>query len=248
MFAAASLGAVMVSSGAQAADLGGYKDDPVAAYNQSIWGPGWALRVRALGVLPDESSANWKVNGQTNTAALGTNPGLTIDNSLVPELDVSYFFTKNLAVELILGVTPHNVSGAGSISGQGKIGDAWLLPPTLMAQYHFELGHGIKPYVGVGVNYTVFFDQGGSANYSDFKLEDNWGFALQAGVDIPIGGNWFFNVDVKRIWLDTTATAYTSAQNPLGGGHKVTADVTVDPWLIGAGIGYKFGAPAASLK
>ena len=71
MFAAASLGAVMMSTGAQAADLGGYKDDPVAAYNQSIWGPGWALRVRALGVLPDESSANWKVNGQTNTAALG---------------------------------------------------------------------------------------------------------------------------------------------------------------------------------
>ena len=162
---------------------------------------------------------------------------------MVPELDISYFLTKNLAVELILGVTPHDVNAAGALkdAGYGKIGDAWLLPPTLMAQYHFELGRGIKPYVGAGVNYTVFFDQGAGPHFQDFKLDDNWGFALQAGVDVPLGGNWFFNVDVKRIWLDTTATAYV-------GGTKVTADVTVDPWLVGVGIGYKFGAPAAPLK
>jgi outer membrane protein len=242
MIAAASLGAVMVSTGAQAADLGGYKDEP-AAYSSSIWGPGWALRLRALGVLPDENSGNWYLNtGNPNTSGYINGANLSIDNTVVPELDISYFFTKNIAVELILGVTPHDVNAAGTIAPLGKIGDAWLLPPTLMAQYHFELGRGIKPYVGAGVNYTVFFDQGAGPNFSDFKLDDNWGFALQAGVDIPISGNWFFNVDVKRIFLDTTATAWTKT------GAKVTADVTVDPWLVGVGIGYKFGAPPASLK
>lgn len=249
MFAAASLGAAaMLSNGAQAADLGGYKDEPVA-FHDSIWGPGWAIRARAVGVLPDEDSANWRVNGTPlGDAVPGAHGQLSIDNAVIPELDISYFFTKNLAVELILGVTPHDVHGKDSLAAFGKIGDAWLLPPTLMAQYHFELGRGIKPYVGVGVNYTVFFDQGGATNYSDFKLDDNWGFALQAGVDVPLGGNWFFNVDVKRIWLDTTATAYTSASHPLGGGNRVTADVTVDPWLIGVGIGYKFGGAPAPLK
>lgn len=244
MLAAASLGAVMVSTSAQATDLSGYKDDPVAVYNNSMWGPGWALRLRALGVVPDESSSNWKAGGAPISGAL------SIDNSVVPELDISYFFTKNLAVELILGVTPHNVSGSGDLASFGKIGDAWLLPPTLMAQYHFELGRGIKPYVGVGVNYTMFFDQGAGPAFSDFKLDDNWGFALQAGVDVPLGGNWFFNVDVKKIFLDTTATAWTKP-GALGAGSAatmVTADVTVDPWLIGVGIGYKFGAAPAPLK
>jgi outer membrane protein len=238
MFAAASLGAAfMLSNGAQAADLGGYKDEPPVAYNDSIWGPGWAVRVRALGVVPNESSSNWKANG-----AAFSNGGLSIDNAVVPEVDVSYFFTKNFAAELIVGATSHTITGSNGLASLGKLGDTWALPPTLLGQYHFEIGRGIKPYVGAGLSYAVFFEQGAGSNFRDFKIDDNWGFALQAGIDIPLGNNWFFNVDVKRLWIETKATAWTK------GGDKVTADVAVDPWLIGVGVGYKFGGAPAPLK
>jgi outer membrane protein len=84
--------------------------------------------------------------------------------------------------------------------------------------------------VGAGVNYTHFFNEdAGSLN--SVKYDDSFGFALQAGVDIPIQDNWYFNIDVKKVYIDTTAKF-----SPSG----VRADVDIDPWLVGVGIGYKF--------
>ena len=80
------------------------------------------------------------------------------------QLDLTYFFTKNIAAELVLGVTPHTVNGTGGITPFGKVGDAWLLPPTLPLQYHFDTGTAFKPYVGGGVNYTIFFDESTGPN------------------------------------------------------------------------------------
>jgi outer membrane protein len=248
LIATAVLGAAfLASAGAQAADLkrGGYKDmEPTPVVEE--YGPGWMIRFRGLGVVPQEGSGNWKLDHAHSAALDGA--GLNITNSVVPELDISYFFTKNIAAELILGVTPHQVNSAGSLSSTlhlGQIGNAWLLPPTLLLQYHFYLDKGIKPYVGVGVNYTIFFNEGTGTGFQDFNLDDNWGWALQAGIDIPLGGNWFFNVDVKKIFLDTKATVgLGAAANP----PIVTADVQVDPWLIGVGVGYRFGAAPQPLK
>ncbi len=201
------------------------------------YGPGWMLRFRALGVLPDEASSHWKLNGSPLSGA-----DVDIDNSVVPELDISYFFTSNIALELIAAVTPHDIDGGGSIKGLGKVGDAWLLPPTLLLQYHFDAGHGFKPYVGAGINYTVFFNEDSGRNYSNLKLDDSFGWALQAGVDVHLQGNWFFNVDVKKLWLDTEASV------TLRDVGRVKADVDINPWIVGVGVAYRFGAMPEPLK
>ncbi len=172
------------------------------------------IRARAVGVLPAEDGR------------VSNGDSVNIDNSYVPELDFTYFFTPNIAAELIAAVTPHDVSTSSGIDA----GDAWLLPPTLTLQYHFTQFSGIKPYVGAGVNYTVFFNEDGGA-LNDVDYDNSFGPALQVGFDVPIEENWYFNVDVKKIWIDTQATFRPSG---------VTADVDIDPWLVGVGIGYKF--------
>jgi len=208
-------------AGAAAADLGGSMKDTPDSVHEAYWGSGWMIRGRILGVLPDAGTSDW----------IGAPAGsdLEIDDSIVPELDITYFFNSNLAVELILGVTPHDIDGDGALAGL-DIGEAWLLPPTLLLQYHFDVGHGIKPYVGAGVNYTMFFNvDGGDAGSLD--LDNNFGWALQAGVDIHLRDNWFLNVDVKKLWLETDATV---------GGGAITTNVEIDPWIIGVGLGYRF--------
>ena len=110
------------------------------------------IRVRALGVLPDSSGSTVDLAGARMPASL------SIANSIVPEADVSYYFTPNWAVEVIAGVTPHDITGTGAISGL-SVGRARLLPPTVTARYHFTDFGAFRPHVGAGVNYTVFFDQ-----------------------------------------------------------------------------------------
>jgi len=146
----------------------------------------WQVRVRALGVLPASSGSTVNVQG---VPALSTpNSGLSIGNSIVPELDISYFITRNVAAELILGVTPHNITGSGALANL-NIGRAWLLPPTLLAQYHFTDFGAFKPYIGIGLNYTIFFGQ--SAGYTqtnglgvtNLSLNNTVGGAVQVGFD-----------------------------------------------------------------
>lgn len=181
----------------------------------------WMIRARALGVIPQEDSS-------TITAVGGK---AEVDNSLVPEVDVSYFFTDNIAAELIAATTKHDVTAKGTALGTVDAGHAWLLPPTLTLQYHFTgLASGIKPYVGAGVNYTIFYNEDSGA-LNDVKYEDSFGTALQVGVDIPVKDNWYINLDAKKLFLDTTAKF---------NGGTVSTDVDLDPLLVGLGVGYRF--------
>lgn len=219
--AAALLGATALT-GAQAADLPSTKLAP-AVPTFSAWSP-WMIRGRALFVVPQED-ANLRLGG---APVIGGK--VDISNSVVPELDITYFFTKNIAAELILGVTPHNVKGAGSLA-DARIGSAWLLPPTLMLQYHFTDLGAFKPYLGAGVNYTIFFNEKAKGGFTDFDLKDSFGFALQAGFDYMIDQHWGFNFDVKKLFLEPKV----KVNNGL-----VAGKVKIDPWLIGAGVTYRF--------
>lgn len=172
------------------------------------------VRARALNVRPDVSSS------------MNISDTVKIDNSVVPEVDFTYFFTPNVSAELIAGVTPHDVSTNGGVDA----GSVWLLPPTLTLQYHFTGLGSMIPYVGAGINYTHFFnpDAGSLTNAS---YSDSWGGALQAGADFALGNNWYANVDVKKLYINTNAKFLNDS---------ITADVDIDPWVIGAGVGYKF--------
>ncbi len=222
---AAAFAGLLVATGAQAADLsgpasmgGGYKDD--VAY--SWWNAGDIfVRVRGEAVIPQVSS---------------TGANLSVSTQAIPEGDISYFLTKNIAVEMICCLTEHQINAAGL----GKVGDAWLFPPTVMAQYHFDMGQ-FKPYVGAGVNYTVFFDESAAGVFHNLKLNDAWGAAVQVGVDYHLTGNWFANVDFKKLWLDTDYSVGAGAGN-------VHGHVDLDPIIAGAGIGYRFGTGYTPLK
>ena len=197
----------------------------------------WQLRVRALGVLPSASGSTVNVQG---VPALSTpNSGLSIGNSIVPELDVSYYFTPNVAAELVLGVTPHNITGTGALSNL-NVGSSWLLPPTLLAQYHFTEFGKFKHYVGIGVNYTVFFSQNAAytptngLSVTNLSINNAFGGAAQIGFDYMIDKHWGINFDVKKYLLRPTYNATVNYTIPVSG----TANI--DPWLIGAGLTYRF--------
>ena len=178
-----------------------------ALAQQAKEGP-WLVRARAVNL----DSANGDTTGL----------GLGINNKWIPEVDVSYFFNKNVALELVLTVPQqHTLS-----SNTGVMGTLKHLPPTLMAQYHFE-AVGYKPYVGAGINYTRF----SSVNIGGPTLEkDSWGPAVQVGVDIPLRGNMYFNVDVKKVLIRTDV--FSGATN-LG-------SFKVDPLLASVGLGWRF--------
>ena len=197
----------------------------------------WMVRGRVIGVLPDEGGV-LKVGGATL-------PGdVDIGDQYVPELDITYFFNDNFAVELILAVTPHDVKATGVTVGPLTdatidLGDVWLLPPTLTAQYHFNTDSKFKPYVGAGVNATFFFDEDEGPVADGISYDESFGFALQAGVDVDLDGTpggWAFNADVKKIWIQTDVTVdFTTAL-----GASVNAEVDIDPVVVGVGLGYRF--------
>ena len=205
----------------------------------------WMVRGRVIGVLPDES-ADLSVGG----ARL---PGtVDINDQYVPELDITYFFTDHIAAELILGVTPHDVTATGvTVPGvmtdaSIDLGDVWLLPPTLTLQYHFNTDGALKPYVGAGVNATLFFDEDAGPVADGIDYDPSVGFALQAGFDYDLDGvpgGWAFNADVKKVWIEPDVTVdFTSALGPALGASsvKVDADVEINPVIVGLGFGYRF--------
>jgi outer membrane protein len=203
--------------------------------------------VRVLGTVVDpDTDAAVSANG---AAIAGANA--EVSTQVIPALTLSYFFDSNWAVELFCCFSKHSVDGKGAIAGLGEIADAWIFPPVVTLQYHFAGLGPIKPYLGAGVQYIHFFSEGTGANVlgaSSVDIDDAFGFALQAGTDISLGEGWYLNADVKKVWLNTDVTWNNTA---LG---TVKADVDMDPWIISAGVGYRFnledlfGSRAAPLK
>lgn len=181
------------------------------------------LRSRVIGVLPDEDSTVSVIRGNVDAS-----------NAWTGEIDASYFFTDNIAAELIAATTKHKMAVHGSTSGNVDLGDVWLLPPTLTLQYHFAPKSAFSPYLGVGATYAVFYNEKVGSGLRSVTYDNAWGYALQAGFDYHLGGAWYFNADVKKIFLNTDVAVRTNA------GTLINADVDLDPWVVGIGLGYKF--------
>lgn len=181
------------------------------------------LRGRVIGVIPEDYSSSTSIGGHVSASA-----------QPAPEVDLSYFFTDNIATEVIAATTRHTLKATGTSVGTVDVGSTWVLPPTVTVQYHFMPHERFSPYVGAGINATFFYDNTPAGpTVQKLGLDNNVGAALQMGVDYNVSGRWFANFDVKQIFVNTTAHLNTA----LG---PVTAKTQLDPLVIGAGIGYRF--------
>jgi len=176
----------------------------------------YGVRVRGIFVMPDEKFDSKLTNTVGRT---------TVSNNYIPELDLEYFFTKNISAEVIAGVTRHTIKVAAL---NGLAGSTYLLPPSITVKYHPIPDAKVSPYIGAGVELTFPFSYELNG-VKDFKIYQSVGYAAQAGVDIKLKDNIYFNLDYKYLNVDTQAR--------IGG---IKYDVDLNPHLFGVGVGYRF--------
>ncbi len=177
----------------------------------------WLVRVRAAQLNPADKS--------TPIGGVGAADRITVSDKTIAELDISYFFTPNLAAELVLTYPQkHDVMLDGAVVGSFK-----HLPPTLLAQYHFNPIGQFKPYLGAGVNFTRISNVHLLDGAGDLE-NHSVGLAVQAGVDYKISDKWSLNLDFKRINIRSDVRI----------AGTTVSRIKVDPTLVAVGVGYRF--------
>ena len=176
------------------------------------WGR-WMVGARLLDVYPNVSTSV---------------SGIDVDQQWTGELNTTYFFNPNFAIEGSITWAKQDVTFNGTGVGALK-----MMPVTVTAQYHFTNLGAWKPYVGGGFNYTYFYDTDLGNNAGASVSRDSWGGALQAGLDYQVQRNWYFNIDVKYLWINNDI-----GFNNVNFGNSSSLDI--DPWLIGVGVRYRF--------
>ncbi|MBY0520844.1 MAG: outer membrane beta-barrel protein, partial [Sphingomonas sp.] len=198
LFALGALGSACSAAPALARDGDGLKAHDVL------------LRVRAIVVQP---------TGQSDGILPSLpNDRLNVGNSATPEVDVTWMATKHLGFELIAATSRHSAHGKqGVTAGIGNVVNTWVLPPTLTAQYHFNSDGKVRPYLGAGINYTVFWNEKATPGLvaavgpTTVHINDSVGYAVQGGVDIDLNRRFFLNLDAKYIDMNPRATLNTTA-------------------------------------
>ena len=206
----------------------------------------WVVRIRAAHISPNEDSELGKTVNKNIAPVMNPGAELDVKSNTIPEIDISYYFTKNIAAELILALgTRHDVyikGDAGGVIGNQKLGSVNLLPPTLTAQWHFNPDQMIDPYIGAGINYTLSLDKKARGTRGAIAGEEieigrhSFGYALQAGVDVNLKDGWLINADVKYLYIDTDVRL----RSAITGGWTKVDSLDIHPWVIGIGIGKKF--------
>jgi outer membrane protein len=202
------------------------------------------IRAGVTIVAPDEDSSLVQLNGSTLSLGGGTSE-LKVDDNTQLGLTFNYMLSNKLGIE-VLAATPfsHTASGTGVLAGL-DIADIKHLPPTVSAVYYLGDNNKFNPYLGAGINYTIFFDEDLTSEAvttlatlnltgGDVELDDSWGLAFQAGFDYQINEKWLFNASIR--WIDIN----TEAKIKFDAGDEITADVDIDPYVYTVAIGYKF--------
>jgi outer membrane protein len=184
------------------------------------------VRVGAAGVYPTGDSED--------ITPIAAGAKVEADSAWSLGITFSYMLTDNIGLG-VLGAYPfeHDINAKGSISGLGKVGSTKHLPPTVTLQYYFNNSTRFTPFVGAGVNYTYFFDEdtSGALSGTDLNLENSWGLAGEAGVDVDINDKWMLSGQVYYIDIETKAKI---------GGIPNDYNVKIDPWVYFVSAGYKF--------
>lgn len=185
----------------------------------------WLVRVGAVNVGPSDGSG--ELSGLAGAE-------VSVENDVSLGITVGYMLGDRLGIG-VLGALPfqHEIRGEGAIAGLGAIAEVKQLPPTVTLQYHFAPEAAVRPWVGAGLNYTTFFSEEtkGALAGTDIRLDDSLGLAVEAGVDIDIGQDWFLGAQLWYLDIGTTAE--------LGGGLG-EIDVDIDPWVAMIGVGHRF--------
>ena len=220
LLAAALAGVAMIAAPAQAQDNNG------------------KVQVKVLGtyVAPDGEITDLR----TDIVGLPAGTQTEANDNFVPTLAIEYFVSPNISIETICCVTQHDVDAVSGLpDGSELVSDAKLIPATFTAKYHFDVG-GAKPYLGAGATYFWWIDvEPGAATIplgvTETTLSDEFGFVLQAGIDVPINDSGLgFTIDAKRYFVDTTARWYAGNTLAIETEHKL------DPWVLSAGFAYRF--------
>ncbi|MBQ0745747.1 MAG: outer membrane beta-barrel protein [Marinobacter sp.] len=225
----------------------------VAPAAQAFEAGDFILRAGAVHVAPDDSSEVIKVGG---APIFGSDARVAVDSNTQLGIRATYMFTSNLGVGL-LGATPfkHDINGAGDLAGAGKLAETKQLPPTLTLQYYpMHSSSALQPFVGVGVNYTTFFEEkttdtlnGAVAGTvplpgatTKLNLDDSVGVAFEAGIDYMLSENFGLNAAVWWADINTDATikVYDASGNFAAKTDKF--EVEIDPMVYMVGFTYKF--------
>ncbi|VAW52658.1 Outer membrane protein W precursor [hydrothermal vent metagenome] len=202
------------------------------------------INARILSISPNVDTNQVIAGG----APLAEPAGIDVDDANSLGVDITYMMTDNFGLALMLDTSSkHDITGTGNLSGV-DIGEVNVLPPSVIAVWHFMPKNNIRPYVGAGVNYTIFFDAsttneftstmdtvlGGGVTSTDVSVDNAIGILVQAGLDIDINKDWYVSFDAKYIDMDTTARI------KVNGAKAAKVDFDVNPLVLGVGIGTKF--------
>ena len=243
------------------------------------------VRLKVAGVIPlnGHGTVYDSGAGYPGLGSIGVGTGLTGANgviagastntssAIIPMLDVAYYLTKNWAIEAICCVAPHHIQGTGTIASD--FARAWLFPPSIMAQYHFTNIGAFQPYLGVGVNFTTFWNtrvnndtwsipfapgsplagaQGVLATFQYATVAPSWGPVGQIGFDYMLNDHWGLNVDFKYIGLHPMVHSTVVSFAPVAGAGlsaifiPVKVSLPINPVVISAGLTYRFGGSLLS--
>ncbi len=196
------------------------------------------IRAGVSGVVFDTDVKSVRTSTGVDLRA-AANADANVEDIVVPTLTLTYFFTKNFAAELNCCTGRINLEGTKGFAALNTLADAWVLPPVVTLQYRFDRFAGFQPYVGAGVEWIHYWSGDGdnAVGATKVKIDDSFGFALQAGLDYDLGGGWSLDVDVKKAWLGTTVTW---ERTDLPGNPSVVSKADVDPLWITGSVGYRF--------
>ncbi len=201
----------------------------VSAATQAHEAGDFFVRLGAVQIEPDASSGN----------ILGG--GVDVDDATGLGFSGTWFATRHIGIEVLAALPfEHDITGTGALNGL-DIGSTKHLPPTISLQYYPLVESKFQPYVGVGLNYTTFFDSKTSSTLdtalngnTDISLDDSTGVAFQLGADLQLNNNWYLNAAVWKIDIETTADI------KVNGTKATSVDVKIDPLVYMIGVGYSF--------
>ena len=206
---------------------------PVAAQDHE-----GSVQIKLLGtaVLPDGKITDLKVD-----PGLPAGTQTKANDNVVPTIAIEYFVNDNVSFETICCMTQHDVDAVAGLPGAELVSNARVIPATLTAKYHLDAGVA-KPYLGVGATYFLWInDKPGAAttpaplSITDTDFSNEFGFVLQAGIDIPLSDNGFaITFDAKRYFVDTTSRWFA------GNTVVIETDHKLDPWVLSGGVAYRF--------